>query len=88
MDHFLLSVAALNFVHIFFLSPGFTEFLARVASSEQFKGRFRGYSLLTLKQSSALGGAALGAQSVGAMLTLDYAANTNVFYQHTFTISQ
>uniref|UniRef100_UPI003AADB692 N-acetyl-D-glucosamine kinase n=1 Tax=Centroberyx gerrardi TaxID=166262 RepID=UPI003AADB692 len=70
------------------LKPGFSEVLASVASSGKFKGRFRGYSLLTLQQSSALGGASLGAQSVGAAVTMDYAANVNVFYQHTFNSSQ
>uniref|UniRef100_A0A667ZRG3 N-acetyl-D-glucosamine kinase n=1 Tax=Myripristis murdjan TaxID=586833 RepID=A0A667ZRG3_9TELE len=70
------------------LKPGFTEVLDRVASSEQFKGRFHGYSLLTLQQSSALGGASLGAQSVGATVTMDCAANANVFYRHTFNSSQ
>nr|XP_019951015.1 PREDICTED: N-acetyl-D-glucosamine kinase [Paralichthys olivaceus] len=70
------------------LKPGFTEVLDKLASSEHFKGRFRGYSLLSLKQSSALGGASLGAQSLGATLTMDYAANADVFYRHTFSSSQ
>lgn len=67
------------------LKPGFTEVLAGAAATPKFKGRFRGYSLLTLLQSSALGGASLGAQSAGAMVTLDYAANANIFYRHSFT---
>ncbi|XP_065806525.1 N-acetyl-D-glucosamine kinase isoform X2 [Labrus bergylta] len=66
------------------LRPGFTEVLDQVASSDKFKGRFHGYSLLTLRQSSALGGASLGAQSVGSSVTMDYEANANIFYQHTF----
>ncbi|XP_022614091.1 N-acetyl-D-glucosamine kinase [Seriola dumerili] len=70
-----------------FLKPGFTEVLDKLASSDKFKGRFRGYNLLILRQSSALGGASLGAQSVGTKITMDYAANTNVFYQHTFNSS-
>ncbi|KAM4611267.1 N-acetyl-D-glucosamine kinase isoform 3-T3 [Polymixia lowei] len=70
------------------LAEGLTEVLARVASSEKFKGRFHGYRLLTLQQSSALGGASLGAQSVGATVTLDYVANASVFYRHTFHSSQ
>ncbi|XP_041842610.1 N-acetyl-D-glucosamine kinase [Melanotaenia boesemani] len=70
------------------LKTGFTEVLDKAASSDKFKGRFHGYSLLMLKQSSALGGASLGAQSLGATLNLDYAANANVFYQHTFNGSQ
>ncbi|XP_023147653.2 N-acetyl-D-glucosamine kinase [Amphiprion ocellaris] len=69
------------------LKPGFTEVLDEVASSDKFKGRFRGYNLLILRQSSALGGASLGAQSFGATVTMDYAANVNVFYQHTFSSS-
>uniref|UniRef100_A0AAY4D350 Uncharacterized protein n=1 Tax=Denticeps clupeoides TaxID=299321 RepID=A0AAY4D350_9TELE len=41
--------------------------------------------LMTLCKSSALGGAKLGAQNVGAVLPLDYQANVNVFYRHSFT---
>ncbi|XP_067117675.1 N-acetyl-D-glucosamine kinase [Osmerus mordax] len=67
------------------LKPGFTEILAGAAATPKFKGRFHGYSLLTLSQSSALGGASLGAQNAGATVTLDYAANTNVFYRHSFS---
>lgn len=70
------------------LKPGFTEVLDKVASSDKFKGRVRGYSLLILQQSSALGGASLGAQSVGTPITMDYKANAKVFYQHTFNSSQ
>ena len=70
------------------LWPGFTEVLVKLASSDHFKGRFHGYSLLSLQQSSALGGASLGAQSLGATLTMDYAANAHVFYRHTFSSSQ
>ncbi|XP_018540415.1 N-acetyl-D-glucosamine kinase [Lates calcarifer] len=69
------------------LKPGFTEVLDELASSDRFKGRFHGYSLLILRQSSALGGASLGAQSLGATLTMDYTASANVFYQHTFKSS-
>lgn len=70
------------------LKPGFTEVLEKLSSSDEFKGRFRGYSLLTLRQSSALGGASLGAQDLGAALSMDYAANAKVFYQHTFSSSE
>ncbi|XP_039996287.1 N-acetyl-D-glucosamine kinase isoform X2 [Xiphias gladius] len=70
------------------LKPGFLEVLDKLASCDKFKGRFHGYSLLVLQRSSALGGASLGAQSLGATITMDYAANTNVFYQHTFNDSQ
>ncbi|XP_069055223.1 N-acetyl-D-glucosamine kinase [Lepisosteus oculatus] len=61
------------------LKPGFTEVLEGVASQS-----FSRYSLLTLRHSSALGGASLGAKSVGITLPLDYNANANVFYTHTF----
>lgn len=57
-------------------------------SSDEFKARFHGYSLLALKQSSALGGASLGAQSLGALLKMDYAANVDVFYRHSCNSKQ
>ncbi|CAJ1086424.1 N-acetyl-D-glucosamine kinase isoform X1 [Xyrichtys novacula] len=66
------------------LKKGFTEVLDKVASSDKFKGRFRGYSLLTLQQSSALGGACLGAKSIGCSIQMDFKANANIFYKHTF----
>lgn len=68
--------------------PGFTEVLGNVASSDRFKGCFHGYSLMVLQQSSALGGACLGAQSMGATITMDYTATAKIFYQHTFNSSQ
>lgn len=67
------------------LRAGFTQVLDKLASSDKFKGRFRGYSLLVLRQSSALGGARLGAESSGANIAMDYTANTNIFYRHTFS---
>uniref|UniRef100_A0A8C3AP52 N-acetyl-D-glucosamine kinase n=1 Tax=Cyclopterus lumpus TaxID=8103 RepID=A0A8C3AP52_CYCLU len=70
------------------LKPGFTEVLEEVASSDKFKGRFRGYSLLALQQSSALGGASLGARSIDETVTMDYDANAKVFYRHTFNSIQ
>ncbi|KAF3697631.1 N-acetyl-D-glucosamine kinase [Channa argus] len=69
------------------LKPGFTEVLDKVASSKRFKDHFHGYSLLNLRQSSALGGASLGAQSLGLTIIMDYAANADMFYQHTFNSS-
>ncbi|XP_061565853.1 N-acetyl-D-glucosamine kinase [Cololabis saira] len=63
------------------LKPGFTEVLDKAVSSD--KGRFHGYSLLILQQSSALGGARLGAESLGASIKMDYVANAKVFYKHT-----
>jgi len=41
-----------------------------------------------LQQSSALGGASLGAQNLGDALNMDYGANVKVFYQQTFSGSQ
>ncbi|XP_055012095.1 N-acetyl-D-glucosamine kinase [Boleophthalmus pectinirostris] len=70
------------------LRPGFTEVLCDAAAWEQFRGRFHGYSLLTLQHSSALGGASLGAQALGSSITMDYSANAKVFYRHTFNSSQ
>ncbi|XP_066574418.1 N-acetyl-D-glucosamine kinase [Amia ocellicauda] len=63
-----------------FLRPGFTEVLEGCGSVS-----FTRYSLLTLRQSSALGGASLGALSVGIKLPLNYAANAKVFYTHSFS---
>lgn len=63
-----------------FALAGFTEVLAQ--AKECGGGHFRGYSLMTLRQSSALGGAKLGAENSGGTLPLDYAANINVFYQN------
>nr|XP_055067787.1 N-acetyl-D-glucosamine kinase [Misgurnus anguillicaudatus] len=65
------------------MKSGFTQ----VISEAQATGysHFCKYSLLTLHQSSALGGAKLGAQNAGATLPLDYSANANVFFSHTFT---
>uniref|UniRef100_A0A673IDH3 N-acetylglucosamine kinase n=1 Tax=Sinocyclocheilus rhinocerous TaxID=307959 RepID=A0A673IDH3_9TELE len=55
-----------------------------VLSEAQAHGysHFRKYSLLTLRQSSALAGAKMGAQSAGARLPLDY--SVNVFFSDTF----
>lgn len=39
-----------------------------------------------LQQSTGLGGACLGAQNIGATISMDYTANVKVFYQHTFNI--
>ncbi|XP_054907206.1 N-acetyl-D-glucosamine kinase [Poeciliopsis prolifica] len=67
------------------LKPGFTEVLEKAASSEKLKGRFRGYSLLILQQSSALGGASLGAQRFGFSISMDYGANAKISFQHFFS---
>ncbi|XP_072310797.1 N-acetyl-D-glucosamine kinase isoform X2 [Eucyclogobius newberryi] len=70
------------------LRPGFTEVLCEAASREQFRSRFHGYRLLTLQYSSALGGASLGAQALGASIRMDYLSNAKVFYRHAFNSSQ
>lgn len=54
------------------------------ARGERPGGPFTHFSLLKLRQSSALGGASLGAKSIGQALPLDYAANVDVFYKHRF----
>lgn len=64
---------------------GFTEVMDAAAASPELKARFRGYRLLILQQSSALGGAQLAAQSLGASIDMDYAANAKVFYQRSFS---
>lgn len=64
--------------------PGFTEVLDEVGSSPGFRDHFLGYSLMVLQQSSALGGACIGARSIGATINMDFKSNVKVFYQHTF----
>ncbi|XP_048041924.1 N-acetyl-D-glucosamine kinase [Megalobrama amblycephala] len=64
------------------MKSGFTQVLSQ-AQAHGFS-HFRKYSLLTLRQSSALGGAKMGAQNAGASLPMDYSANANVFFSHTF----
>ncbi|XP_030636513.1 N-acetyl-D-glucosamine kinase [Chanos chanos] len=64
------------------MKPGFTQVLDQAKDS--VGGHFRGYSLLTLCQSSAVGGALLGAKKAGATLPLNYSANVNILYRHTF----
>ncbi|XP_051504820.1 N-acetyl-D-glucosamine kinase isoform X2 [Myxocyprinus asiaticus] len=65
------------------MMSGFTQ----VISQAQANGYslFHKYSLFTLRQSSAVGGAKLGAQNAGVTLPLDYSANANVFFSHTFS---
>uniref|UniRef100_A0A672G9H3 N-acetyl-D-glucosamine kinase n=1 Tax=Salarias fasciatus TaxID=181472 RepID=A0A672G9H3_SALFA len=69
------------------LKPGRFVLNEVLASSDKFRGRFRGYSLLVLQRSSALGGASFSAQSLGEAIKMDYAANVKVFYRHTFSSS-
>lgn len=65
------------------MKSGFTQVISEARATGY--SHFCKYSLLTLRQSSALGGAKLGAQNAGATLPLDYSANANVFFSHTFT---
>ncbi|XP_026856353.1 N-acetyl-D-glucosamine kinase [Electrophorus electricus] len=64
------------------MKDGFTQVLSEVNRSEY--SHFKKYSLLTLRQSSALGGAKLGAQNAGATLQLDYLTTASVFFSHAF----
>ncbi|KAM4706438.1 N-acetyl-D-glucosamine kinase [Discoglossus pictus] len=65
------------------LKDGFIEVLGQTRSSPAGRS-FHKFSLLKLKQSSAVGGASLGAQHIGHDLPLDYEANVDVFYTHCF----
>uniref|UniRef100_W5KPL7 N-acetyl-D-glucosamine kinase n=1 Tax=Astyanax mexicanus TaxID=7994 RepID=W5KPL7_ASTMX len=64
------------------LKDGFTQVLSQ---NQAHYSHFHKYSLLTLCQSSALGGAKLGAQNAGATLPLDYSTSANVFFSNSFT---
>lgn len=67
---------------LFFLT-GFTQVLSHAKLSGY--SHFQKYSLLTLRQSSAVGGAKMGAQNAGATLALDYSTSASVFFSHSFT---
>lgn len=62
---------------------GFTQVLSQAKLTGY--SHFQKYSLLTLCQSSAVGGAKLAAQKAGAILPLDYSTSANVFFSHSFT---
>uniref|UniRef100_A0AAR2LWN3 N-acetyl-D-glucosamine kinase n=1 Tax=Pygocentrus nattereri TaxID=42514 RepID=A0AAR2LWN3_PYGNA len=64
------------------MKDGFTQVLSQAQAAHS---HFQKYSLLTLRHSSALGGAKLGAQNVGANLPVDYSSTANVFFSHSFT---
>ncbi|KAM9329074.1 N-acetyl-D-glucosamine kinase [Gastrophryne carolinensis] len=66
------------------LKDGFIEVLEKVWS-RQHDGHLTRFSLLKLKQSSAVGAAFLGAKNIGQDLPLDYKENVDVFYTHCFT---
>lgn len=63
--------------------PGFIRVLDQ-AHNEYPGSSFSRFSLLKLKQSSALGGASLGARHIGQDVPLDYTANVDIFYTHSF----
>ncbi|XP_062850315.1 N-acetyl-D-glucosamine kinase [Trichomycterus rosablanca] len=65
------------------LKDGFTQVLSETKKSGY--NHFQKYSLLTLRQSSAVGGAKLGAQKAGAVLPLDYSTSASVFFSHSFS---
>ncbi|KAF7706469.1 N-acetyl-D-glucosamine kinase [Silurus meridionalis] len=65
------------------IKDGFTLVLSQAKLSGY--SHFHKYSLLTLSQSSAVGGAKLGAQNAGATLPLDYSTSASVFFSHSFT---
>ncbi|XP_035180398.1 N-acetyl-D-glucosamine kinase [Oxyura jamaicensis] len=65
------------------MREGFVRVLAQ-ARGQRPGGSFTRFSLLKLRHSSALGGASLGAKSIGQALPLDYASNVDVFYSHRF----
>ncbi|KAL7880367.1 hypothetical protein SRHO_G00026210 [Serrasalmus rhombeus] len=64
------------------MKDGFTQVLSQAQAAHS---HFQKYSLLTLRHSSALGGAKLGAQNVGASLPVDYSSTAIVFFSHSFT---
>nr|ADO27805.1 n-acetyl-d-glucosamine kinase [Ictalurus furcatus] len=65
------------------MKDGFTQVLSQAKLSGY--SNFQKYSLLTLRQSSAVGGAKLGAQNAGATMPLDYSTSSSVFFSHSFT---
>ncbi|XP_075711695.1 N-acetyl-D-glucosamine kinase isoform X2 [Rhinoderma darwinii] len=65
------------------LKDGFIEVLDNARSSHH-GSHFSRFSLLKLKQSSAVGGASLAAKNIGIDLPINYQDNVNVFYSHIF----
>ncbi|KAF4089124.1 hypothetical protein AMELA_G00062940 [Ameiurus melas] len=65
------------------MKDGFTQVLSQAKLSGY--SNFQKYSLLTLCQSSAVGGAKMGAQNAGATMPLDYSTSSSVFFSHLFT---
>ncbi|KAM3936886.1 N-acetyl-D-glucosamine kinase [Leptodactylus fuscus] len=65
------------------LKDGFIEVLDKARQSPHGSHLTR-FSLLKLKQSSAVGGASLAAKNIGIDLPINYQDNVNVFYSHSF----
>ncbi|XP_001365630.2 N-acetyl-D-glucosamine kinase [Monodelphis domestica] len=57
-------------------------FVSTLSEGKKINGFFTRFTLLKLRYSSALGGASLGALSVGKQLPLDYPRNADPFYRH------
>ncbi|XP_044518964.1 N-acetyl-D-glucosamine kinase isoform X2 [Gracilinanus agilis] len=57
-------------------------FVSTISEGKKINGFFSRFTLLKLKHSSAMGGASLGALSVGKHLPLDYPRNADPFYRH------
>ncbi|XP_040275301.1 N-acetyl-D-glucosamine kinase isoform X1 [Bufo bufo] len=66
------------------LKDGFIEVLDKARNSPSGSHLTR-FSLLTLKQSSAVGGASLAAKNIGIDLPINYQDNVHVFYSHSFS---
>ncbi|CAN2388310.1 N-acetylglucosamine kinase activity [Pristimantis euphronides] len=65
------------------LKDGFIEVLDKARKGPRGRHLSR-FSLLKLKQSSAVGGASLAAKNIGVDLPINYQDNANVFYSHSF----
>ncbi|KAM9183724.1 N-acetyl-D-glucosamine kinase-like [Dugong dugon] len=66
------------------LREGFLSALIKGRES-QAQNSFSRFTLMKLRQSSALGGASLGAKNIGHLLPMDYKTNVVAFYSYTFS---
>ena len=62
-------------IHFFFIFLGFTSVLKNDCK------RIKGFCLLDLKKSAALGAASLAAKDVKFTLPMDYSANATILYK-------
>jgi hypothetical protein len=67
--------------HFFFIFLGFTSVLKNDCK------RIKGFCLLDLKKSAALGAASLAAKDVKFTLPMDYSANATILYQEATRLS-